>query len=439
MTDPISVWRRLACALVVALLTPALAAQTPTRLRNGDYIVAVVNQELVTAAELDARVGRIRAEAEASRQQLPPPDVLRRQVLDQLIDERVQVTNARENGPKIDDAELDRAVSSVATQNQMTMAQLRQRLRQDGVEFSKFRDTVRDQLLVERVREREVMGRIRITDAEIDAFLAERRAAAGLVPQLNIAQILVSVPEGASDAVVAERRARAEAARARVRAGEDFGTVAREVSEDGNRAEGGTIGLRPADRLPDVFVNAVKDLQPGEVTPQLLRSGAGFHLLKLLERKDAGNFTIEQTHVRHILLRHSDRVSQDASIRRLNEIKRSIESGTVSFEQAARQNSEDGSAANGGDLGWVAPGAFVPEFEDAMDKLKAGGLSDPVITRFGVHLVQVIERRTITLDPKQQREQARNVLREQKFEDAYTEWIRDLRGRAYVEFREPPL
>jgi peptidyl-prolyl cis-trans isomerase SurA len=439
MTDPISVWRRLACALVVALLTPALAAQTPTRLRNGDYIVAVVNQELVTAAELEGRMARIRAEAEAARQPLPPPEELRQQVLDQLINERVQVTNARENGPKIDEAELDRAVASVATQNQMTLPQLRQRLRQEGVEFSKFRDHIRDQLLVERVREREVAGRIRVTDAEIDAFIAERRAAAGMVPQLNIAQILVTVPEGASDAVVAERRARAEAARARVRAGEDFGKVAREMSEDGNRAEGGTIGLRPADRLPDVFVNAVKDLQPGEVTQNLLRSDAGFHLLKLLERKDVGNFTIEQTHVRHILLRNSDRVSQETSIRRLNELKRAIESGSITFEQAARRDSEDGSAANGGDLGWVAPGAFVPEFEDAMDKLKPGGLSDPVITRFGVHLVQVLERRTINLDPKQQREQARNVLREQKFEEAYNDWIRDLRGRAYVEFREPPL
>ena len=307
MTDPISVWRRLACTLVVALLTPALGAQTPTRpVRNGDYIVAVVNQELVTAAELENRLARIHTEAERTRQQLPPPDVLRRQVLEQLIDERVQVTNARENGPRIDDAELDRAVNSVAVQNQMTVAQMRQRIRQEGLDFAKFRDNIRDQMLVERVREREVNSRIRVTDAEIDAFLQERRAAAGMAPQLDIAQILVTVPEGASDAVVAERRARAEAAQARVRAGEDFAKVAREMSEDGNRAEGGAIGLKPADRLPDLFVAAVKDLRPGEVTPELLRSGAGFHLLKLLDRRDAA-FTVQQTHVRHILLRLSDR------------------------------------------------------------------------------------------------------------------------------------
>jgi peptidyl-prolyl cis-trans isomerase SurA len=330
-------------------------------------------------------------------------------------------------------------MNNVAVQNQMTLPQLRQRLRQEGVDYAKFRDNVRDQILVERVREREVMGRIRVTDAEIDAFLDERRAATGMVPQLNIAQILVTVPEGASEAVVAERRARAEAARARVRAGEDFATVAREMSEDGNRAEGGTIGLRPADRLPDVFVATVKELRPGEVAPQLLRSGAGFHLLKLLERREGGNFTMQQTHVRHILLRTSERVTQEAAMRRLHDIKRAVESGSVSFEQAARQNSEDGSAPLGGDLGWVAPGAFVPEFEEVMNDLKPGGISEPVVSRFGVHLVQVVERRSVTLDAKQQREQARNILREQKFEDAYLEWIRDLRGRAYVELREPPI
>jgi peptidyl-prolyl cis-trans isomerase SurA len=282
------------------------------------------------------------------------------------------------------------------------------------------------------------MNRIRVTDAEIDAFLDERRRAVGMVPLLNVAQILVTVPEGASEAVVAERRARAEAAQARVRAGEDFAAVARDVSEDGNRAEGGAIGLRPADRLPDLFVTAVKNLRPGDVSPDLLRSGAGFHVLKLLERQES-NFSIQQTHVRHILLRHSDRVSQDTSIRRLNEIKRAITGGTLTFEQAARQNSEDGSAANGGDLGWVSPGAFVPEFEEVMDRTRPGEISDPVVSRFGVHLVQVVERRTVTLDPKQQREQARNVLREQKFEEAYLDWIKDLRGRAYVELREPPI
>ena len=441
MIDRSLAWRRLAAILAFALLLPpALQAQTAARApRNGDYIVAVVNQELVTAAEVDQRLARVRAEAERNRQTLPAPAVLRQQVLDQLIDERVQVTNARDVGVKIDEAELDRAVNNVAVQNQMTLPQLRQRLRQEGIEFSKFRDNVRDQLMVERTREREVLPRIRVTDAEVDAFLEQRRAAVGMVEQLNVAQILVTVPENASDAVVAERRARAEAARARVRAGEDFAKVAREVSEDGNRAEGGVIGLKPADRLPDVFVTAVKNLRPGEVTPQLLRTGAGFHLLKLIERRAGGDFTIPQTHVRHILLRISERLPQDAAIRRLEQIKRTIVAGNRNFEQAARENSEDGSASLGGDIGWVQPGSVVPEFEEVLNALPPGGISDPVVSRFGVHLIQVIERREVTLDLKQQREQARNILREQKFEPAYLEWARELRARAYVELREPPL
>ncbi|HZT55764.1 MAG TPA: peptidylprolyl isomerase, partial [Burkholderiaceae bacterium] len=369
----------------------------------------------------------------------PPPAELRRQVLDALIDERVQVTNARETGPKLDEAEIDRAVANVAVQNQMTMAQLRARLQQQGLSYGSFRNNLRDQMLVERVREREVNQRIRISDVDVDALIEQRRAANGKSPQLNIAQVLVTVPEGASAEVVEQRRARAEAALTRVKGGEDFGKVAVEVSEDGNKAQGGVIGLRPADRLPDVFVETVKTLRPGEVAPTLLRSGAGFHVLKLVERQAAGAFTVTQTHARHILLRVSAQLSAEAASRRLAEFKRQIQAGTKTFEQLARENSEDGSAAAGGDLGWTGPGTFVPEFEDAMNKLAVGGISDPLVSRFGVHLIQVLERREAVIDLKQQREQARNVLREQRFEEAYLDWVRDLRGRAYIEMREAPL
>ena len=207
---------------------------------------------------------------------------------------------------------------------------------------------------------------------------------------------------------------------------------------DGNRAQGGVIGLRPADRLPDVFVEVVRPLKPGEVSPTLLRSGAGFHVIKLLERREAGGIAITQTHARHILLRVSPQLSQEAAVRRLGDFKRQIQSGARSFEQVARENSEDGSAQQGGDLGWASPGNFVPEFEEALNGLPLNGISEPVVSRFGVHLIQVLERRQATLDMKQAREQARNVLREQKFEAAYLDWIRDLRGRAYIEMREPP-
>jgi len=411
------------------------AAVTP---RTADFILAVVNTELVTNNELQARLARIREDAARTNATLPPPAELRKQVLDVLIDERVQVTNARESGVKVDESELDRAVANVAVQNQMTMEQLLARLKQQGIAYSTFRNNVRDQLLIERVREREVGQRIKISAEEVDAFLDKRRSAAGNGEQLNIAQVLVTLPENATEAEVAVRRARAEAALARIKNGESFEAVSREVSEDGNRAQGGVIGLRPADRLPDVFVEVVRSLKPGEVSPTLLRSGAGFHVIKLLERRDAGALTVTQTHARHILLRVSPQLSQEAAVRRLAEFKRQIQAGTKTFEQVARENSEDGSAQLGGDLGWASPGNFVPEFEEALNALPLNGMSEPVVSRFGVHLIQVLERRQASLDLKQAREQARNVLREQKFEGAYLDWIRDLRGRAYIEMREPP-
>ena len=439
MTDALIALRPLLLALLLAASAPAVHAQArPTPVRTGDYIVAIVNQELVTASELQSRIDRVRADAARQRASLPPADQLRREVLDLLIDERVQLTHARDSGQRVDDAELDRAVNNVALQNQITMTQLRERLRRDGIDYARFRNNVRDQLLTERVREREVQGRIRVTDAEIDAWLDQRRAAASAVAEYNIAQILVTVPEGASADETARRRERAEVARKRVADGEAFEVVARELSEDANRAAGGVIGLRSAERLPDVFVEVVRKLKPGEVAPELLRTGAGFHVLKLLEKREGDAFRITQTRARHILLRPSAQLSAEAAQRRLLGFKQQIEGGKASFESLARENSEDGSASLGGDLGWANAGTFVPEFEEAMNKLPINGISDPVVSRFGVHLIQVTERRAVALDVRQQREQARNVLREQKFDEAYTEWLRELRARAYIEMRDAP-
>jgi len=429
--------RRRALAAITALALGIAAAPAPALAQTVDYIVAVVNQELVTAAEVQQRIARIRADATQSRTTLPSAAALRQQVVDVLIDERVLVTNARESGTRIDESELDRAVANVALQNQLTLPQLRERLRRDGIDYAKFRSNVKDQMLVERVREREVAGRIKVTDAEIDALLEERRNG-GANAQFNIAQIMIPVPDNATPAILTERRERAQAVLKRVRGGEDFGAVARELSQDSNRAQGGEIGMRPADRLPDLFVKAVRPLKAGEISPDVLRSAAGFHVLKVIERKDEGAFSVQQFRARHILLRTSAALTGEAAARRLSQFRREIQAGTKTFEQLARENSEDGSSAQGGDLGWASAGTFVPEFEEAIAGLDVGGLSEPVATRFGVHLVQVVERRQVTLDNKQQREQARNILREQKFEEAYVEWLRDLRGRAYIELRDPP-
>lgn len=428
----------LLCGLAVAAAVPA-QVRDRERARNGDYIVAVVNSELVTAGEIDRRLQRAQEEATRAGQRLPPVAELRQQVLDSLIEERVIVTYARESGTKVDEPDVDRAVQAVAQNNQLTPEQLRERLRAEGLDYGRFRANLKDQMLIERVREREVYQRIRITDAEIDKLVDQRRAAMKAEAEINLAQILVSVPEGADAATVAQRQARAMQALARVQKGEDFATVAREISEDGNRERGGEIGLRPASRLPDLFVEAVKNLKSGELTATPLRSGAGFHVLKVVERKDEGSLKVTQSRVRHILLRTSAEVSPEVAARRLTELRRQIDSGARRFEDVARQVSEDGSAAAGGDLGWAGPGVMVPEFEEAMNRLPTGGLSGPVQSRFGVHLIQVLERRDVPIEPRQLRDQARNQLREQKFDDAYAEWAKELRSRAYVEMREPPL
>ncbi len=439
MTDIKLLFRLAICVLAAGVFAPLAGAQQRAAARTADYIVAIVNTELVTAAELELRIARLRDDAGRNNSTLPPAAELRRQVLDVLIDERVQITHARDSGQRVDEAELERAVNNVALQNQVSLAQLRDKLKQDGIDYTRFRTNVRDQMLTERVREREVQARIRISDAEIDAFVDKRRAAAGTSDEYNIAQILVTVPETATAAQAAERRARAESALARVQAGEVFETVARALSDDANKADGGVIGLRPADRLPDVFMEVVRPLKAGEIAPALLRTGAGFHVLKLVEKRAAGGVAIQQTRARHILLRPSAQLPQDAALRRLAEFRRQIVSGSKTFEQLARENSEDGSAPQGGDLGWTSPGGFVPEFEDTMNALTLNGLSEPIASRFGVHLIQVLGRRQVALDAKQLREQARSALREQKFEEAFAEWIRELRARAYVELREPPL
>ena len=432
---------RIAAAAVAcaALTSVAQTARTATPvLRPGDHIVAVVSQEVVTAFEVAQRIARAREEAQRARQSLPPEDELRKLALESLIEERAILTYARESGVRIDDAEIDRAVQVVASQNQLTLPQLRARLAREGLDLARLRANIRDQLTIERVREREVAQRIKISDTEINDLIEQERGRNAAEVQYNIAQILIEVPEGAAESVVAERRARAEAAFTRVRAGQDFAAVAGEMSQDANRERGGEIGLKPADRLPDLFLEAVRPLASGDLAPAILRSGAGFHILKLIERADGGAFRVTQTRARHILLRPSEQLPEDAVRARLAEFKRQVDAGTRRFEDLAREFSLDGSAPSGGDLGWASPGQFVPEFEQVRNQLPINGVSEPTATRFGWHLIQVLERRNVALDTKQLRDQARAALRERKFEGAYTEWLREVRGRAYVEMRDAP-
>jgi peptidyl-prolyl cis-trans isomerase SurA len=406
--------------------------------RSADFLVAVINSESVTNNEVQVRLAKLQQESIEKGGAQPTPGEMRKQALDALVEERVLVTYARDNGVKVDDAEVDRAISNIASSNKMTTEQLRDRLRQQGVDYATFRNGIRDQITIERIREREVIAHIRVTDAEIADYISKMRGGRSATPQLNIAQILISVPDKAPPAVEAERKARAEQALARVRNGEPFEQVVREMSEDSNKAKGGEMGSRAADKYPDLFANAVANVKVGGTT-DIVRSGAGFHILKVLSRGEESGLTVTQTRVRHIVLRPSQALSIDAAERRLFDFRQQIASGAKTFEELARQYSEDGSAQAGGDLGWASPGSFVPEFEEAMDKLPLAGLSGPVRSRFGVHLIQVLDRRDTTVDPKQLREQANNALKEHKFDPAYAEWVADLRAKAFIEYREPPV
>lgn len=420
--------------------TAAAAQEAAARARRlpGDHIAVVVNSEVVTAGEISGRFERAREEAQ--RRGAPVnPEELRKDAQESLIDERVLVTHARDSGAKVEEPELDRVVANVAAQNRLTVPQLLERLKEEGTDIKRFRENLRDQMLIERVRDSEVARRIRSTEAEIDKLLEERRAEAVAKAPLNLAQILIPVPEKASSEQRENRRKEAELALKRVLAGEEFAAVARELSQDSNRQNGGVIGLRPADKLPEIFVNAVAGLESGRISPRVLESGVGFHVLKVIERQVSDGSKVTETRARHILLRPSEQLQPQVAAQRLAEMKRAVENGSAKFEALAAEHSADGSAAQGGDLGWAPPGQFVPEFEEVMNGLAPGAISPPFASQFGIHIIQVLERREVAVDPRQQREQARNVLRERKFGDAYKEWVADLRAKAFIEMRDAPL
>lgn len=422
--------------------TPKAAARVPTPapapvVAEADHIVAVVNSEPITRHDVRARLARLQPPEGTA---LPPRAQLERQVLDRLVLERIQLQQAKEQGLKVDDAALADAEAAVARQNRLTVDALRERVQAIGLTLQGFQADLRRDLLLQRLREREVDSRVRVSEADIDAYLAERQRAAGLAQtELHLAQVLVQVPEGASADTMAALQARAEHVRQRAQDGADFAALAKEFSEAPERDNGGQLGLRSAERYPTLFVDATRQLKAGDVSA-VVRSGAGFHVLKVLEKRATGlpEAQYTQTRARHILLRPNAQLSEAAAIARLNGWREQILSGQASFEALARQHSQDGSAAQGGDLGWASPGQFVPEFEQVMDELAPGQVSMPLVSRFGVHLIQLQQRRQAELTPAQQRDWVRNLLREQKTETAYANWLRDLRAQAYVEYREAP-
>ena len=422
-------------------LGPNVPARTADTQRQADYIVAVVNSEPITNNEVRARV--IRTLQQMAQQGTPAVEsdqaVVVRQVLDRLILEKAQLQLAAETGLKIDDATVDAAELNVARQNQLDVPELRRRMAQDGMVPAQFREDLRNQLVLTRLRDREIDVRQRISDADVDQYLRDQRANTdSSALELNLAMVLVAVPENATPAQIATLQAKAEGLHAKAGAGADFATLARESSDAPDHAQGGAMGMRPADRYPDIFVDSTRNLDAGGISA-VVRSGAGFHILKVLEKRQGGMATtVTQQHARHILLRTGPRLTEAAAVERLKDFKRRIQSAQADFAQLARESSVDGSASQGGDLGWSSPGQFVPEFEDTLNKLSPGQIADPLVSRFGVHLVQLLERREAAVTPKEQREIARGIVREKKLDEAYGRWLEQVRSRAYVEFREPP-
>lgn len=427
--------RTLLAALCLGVYVLPAAGQSQRASSAADFIVAVVNSTPITNVELQLRLLRVQQQL-SLQGKVPPRSQLLREVLERLILERAQLQLARELGVTPDDAAVDQAVDNVALQNQVSLEELKRRLSADGVDYARFRADVRDELTLVRLREREVDSRVKVSEQDIDQFFRDRQAQAGAEPErIQLAQILVAVPESATADQVRALQAKAQRALERVRAGEAFDGVAAEVSDAADRAAGGDLGLRPVDRLPSLFVDAVRDLKDGALAGPL-RSGAGFHVLQLVKRsRDAAALTVIQTRARHILFKSGPKFNEAQATAKLLEFKRQIVAGQADFTALARDNSEDGSAKAGGDLGWASAGMFVPEFEQVMNQLAPGQIADPLVSRFGVHLLQVMARREALLSEREQRELARNLVREKKTDEAFILWQQEVRGRAYVEFR----
>lgn len=419
---------------VLASLTFPAAAQSRAAPVAADRVIAVVNSEALTLQELRAKLAVVERQLRSQNVQLPPRDVLERQLLERMIIDRLQLQFAKESGMQVSDGELDGALRRIADGNRMALPDFRAALERDGIAWQKFREEIREEMLMARLRDREVESRISISDGEIDNYLAnpERLAAEELV---QLAHIIVRVPEQADAGQLARIRQRAEQALQQIRGGEDFGRVAASVSDAPDAMAGGMMEPRPLDRLPTLYADVVKDMQPGDVSA-ILRSPAGFHIVKVLGRRGGALPTksLKQTHARHILIKINELVSEAEGRHKLTALKERLDNG-ADFAELARLYSNDLSAAKGGDLGWLYQGDTVPDFERAMDALGLKEISGPVRSPFGWHLIQVLERRTEDASVERQRLLARQALRERKSDEAYQEWLRQLRDRAYVEYR----
>ncbi|MEK6592212.1 MAG: peptidylprolyl isomerase [Pseudomonadota bacterium] len=421
-----------ACTFILGI--SAASAQKPRQIITIDRIVAVINNEVITRNALEERTSFALRQLRQQGTSPPPRAVLEKQLLERMVTDRVQLHVAKETGLIVDDAELERALGRIAEENKLLLPQLRTAIESDGIPFDKFREDIRDEIILARLREREVSNKIVVTESEIDNFINTQQAQVGGSDEYNLSHILVVVPEQASPEQIQQRQARAEQVLAQLSSGADFRQVAATFSEAPDALQGGAMGWRESSRLPTMFVDALKTMRVGEVSP-LLRSANGFHILRLNDQR--GNQTpviVQQIRARHILIKTNELISENDARNRLTNLKERLDN-KADFAELARVHSEDTSATRGGDLGWISPGDTVPEFERAMTVLKPGEISAPVRSPFGWHLIQVLERRNEDMSKERLRLTARQALRARKSDEAYQEWVRQLRDQAFIDIR----
>ncbi|CAN7605662.1 peptidylprolyl isomerase [Pseudoduganella sp. LjRoot289] len=407
-----------------------------------DSIAVVVNEDVITRRELAERIKTVVGRMKAQSVQLPGDADLQRQILERMIVERAQMQLAKEMGVRVDDNQLDRAIARIAEQQKLTVQDMRNQMEKEGITFAAFREEIREEIVMQRLREHEVDSKVQVSDAEVDAHLAAEAAAAAEQFEMNISQIMIRIPENASPEVIAQRKARADEVMRQLRTGADFAKMAATYSDASDALKGGEVGWRSAERLPPLFAEALEKLKPGQVTP-VMKSVGAFHIIKLTDKRSVAEAqaaaAVTQNHVRHILIKVTPTVSAADAKRKLVELKERLDNKAAKFEDLARLASNDTSASKGGDLGWLYPGDTLPEFEAAVNGLKIGEVSEPVETSFGYHLIEVLERKSEDLSKEKQRNAARNAIRERKTEEAAEDWQRQVRDRAYVEYRSDDL
>ena len=399
-----------------------------------DRIVAIVDQTVVTEQELESRIATVTAQFKKQGTELPPEDILRKQILERLITDTLQIQYAAQTGLKVDDNQLDKTIERIAEQNQMTLTEFSEALAKDGVSMRKFRSDIRNEITIARLREREVDGRVNVSESEIDNFLTSQAANNENQDEFEISHILIRTPEEGATEDVQKAKAKVDTAVNDLNTGKSFAKVSASFSDAPNALEGGNLGWKSGAQMPALFLDALKTMQIGDISSPL-RSPNGFHVLKLTNKRGGNSpLVIQQTHSRHILIKLSEIMSEKEGKLKMDNIKERLDNGEK-FEVLARQYSEDSTASNGGDLGWVNPGDTVPQFEKAMNELKDNQISQPIRTQFGWHIIQVIERRSQDMSKEAARLKARQEIRAKKADEAYQDWIRELRDRAYVELR----